>query len=143
MVGRSLVFGGLLVCTSLLAGCSEELPEFGQVDGVLTVKGAPKKGMFITFMPEPTEGKELPYNATSETDEQGKYRLRYVHDGQEGEGAPIGWHRVIVHDPRFSSIPQGQSLPPRFFSVDYGNPTKTPLKFEVKPGPQTINIELK
>ena len=142
MPGRFLLTASLLLAITILAGCGEALPEFGQVTGVVTVKGQPKKGLFVTFMPEPAAGKELPINAAGETDDQGKFELRYVFKGEEGVGAPVGPHRVIVHDPRFSSIPQGAPLPPRWFSIDYSNPLKTPLRFEVKPGPQTFEIKL-
>jgi len=142
MTGRLLLLTAVLAAAAQLTGCGKPLPEFGQVTGVVTVKGQPKKGLLVTFMPEPSEGKELAINASGETDEQGNFELRYVVDGQEGVGAPVGAHRVIVHDPRFSSIPQGAPLPPRWFSIDYGNPLKTPLRFEVKPGPQTFDIKL-
>ena len=135
----------IVTCLLLLAnfsGCAEPLPEFGKVTGVVTVKGAPKKGLAVTFMPEPSEGKELAINAASETDEQGKYELRYSIDGQQAVGAPVGTHRVLVYDPRFASIPQGEAAPPRWFSLDYSNPLKTPLRFEVKPGDQTFDIKL-
>jgi hypothetical protein len=142
MPGRFYLTAIVILTIAALAGCGEALPEFGQVTGVVTVKGQPKKGLFVTFMPEPSEGKELSINAAGETDEQGKFELRYVFKGEEGVGAPVGPHRVLVHDPRFSSIPQGAPLPPRWFSIDYDNPSKTPLRFEVKPGPQTFEIKL-
>lgn len=142
MPGRLFSFASLCIVLVQVIGCSEQLPEFGQVTGAVTVKGAPKKGLLVTFFPEPTEGRELAINAAGETDEQGKFELRSMHQGREIVGAPIGMCRVIVHDPRYSSIPQGAPLPPRWFSIDYGNPLKTPLRFEVKPGPQTFDIKL-
>lgn len=126
-----------------LTGCGPGLPEFGQVQGTVTAKGKPLKGMIVTFMPDPSQGNELPYNAGSETDEQGKYRLRYSHKGAEGEGAAVGWNRVIIIDTRYASIPQGGQLPPRLFSADYSLVNTTPLKFEIKPGEQTIDLDLK
>ena len=126
-----------------LIGCGEKPPEFGQVTGSLTAKGKPLKDMIVTFMPDPAEGNELPYNASGQTDETGAYQLRYSLKGLEGEGAALGWNRVLITDTRFGSVPQGQPPPPRLFSPDYSRITTTPLKFEVKPGPQTIDIELK
>ena len=139
---RSVYMTSCLLLLAGLCGCAEPLPEFGKVTGIVTVKGAPKKGLAITFLPEPTEGKELAINAAGETDEQGKYELRYSIDGQQDIGAPVGKHRVLVYDPRFATIAQGEAAPPRWFSLDYSNPIKTPLRFEVKPGNQTFNIEL-
>jgi hypothetical protein len=132
------------VCTLLLVGCQhEKLPEFGQVTGTVTAKGKPLKGIIVTFMPDPTKGNDNPFNATGKTDAQGKYQLRHAFKGHEGEGAPVGWNRVIVIDTRYGSIPQGAPLPPPLFSSSYSAVTSTPLKFEVKPGPQTIDLDLK
>jgi hypothetical protein len=134
----------LLIANALwLAGCAEKLPEFGQVQGTVIARGKPLKGMIVTFMPDPSQGNELPYNASGQTDAQGKYELRYAHKGNEGAGAAVGWNRAIIIDTRYGSIPQGQPLPPRLFSPEYSTITNTPLKFEVKPGPQTIDIELR
>jgi len=142
MAGRLFLLAVVVAALAPFSGCAEPLPEFGQVTGVVTVKGQPKKGLTVTFMPEPSEGKELAINAAGETDDQGKFELRYVYNGQEDLGAPVGAHRVLVYDPRFAAIPQGVDPPPRWFSIDYSNPIKTPLRFEVKPGPQTFDIKL-
>jgi hypothetical protein len=135
-----------LICTIgllSLAGCAEKLPEFGLVTGTVTAKGKPLKGMIVTFMPDPTQGNELPYNGTGQTDEKGKYELHYAHKGHSGAGAAVGWNRVVVIDTRYSSVPQGAPLPPRLFPPAYSIITSTPLKFEVKAGPQTIDLDLK
>ena len=142
MLNRTALALSCLLVLAGAAGCAEPLPEFGKVTGVVTVKGQPKKGLAITFLPEPAPGKELAINAAGETDEAGKYELRYSLNGQQDAGAPIGSHRVLVYDPRFASIPQGEAAPPRWFSIDYSNPLKTPLRFEVKPGEQTFDIAL-
>jgi hypothetical protein len=139
-VSLPLVFAAL----ALMIGCgAEPLPEFGQVTGVVKAKGKPLKGMIVTFMPEPAGGKESPINAEGTTDEQGKYELTYGYKGASGKGAPVGMHRVLVMDTRYSSIPQGAKLPPRYFPLSYSSPTTTPLKLEVKSGPQTIDLDLK
>jgi hypothetical protein len=131
--------------TSLLAasGCQEERPEIGQVTGVLTAKNKPLKGMAVTFLPDPAKGNKWPINASAVSDAQGKFELQYAYKGERGVGAPVGWHRVLVDDTRYSSIPQGAPIPPRLFSVDYGSPNSTPLSVEVKPGPQELNLDLK
>jgi hypothetical protein len=132
------------VSTTFLVGCrNEKVPEFGQVTGTVTAKGKPLKGIIVTFMPDPTKGNDNPFNASGQTDAQGKYVLRHSFKGHEGEGAPIGWNRVIAVDTRYSSIPQGAPLPPQLFGAAYSAVTSTPLKYEVKPGPQTIDLELK
>ncbi len=134
---------GFFLAVVCLSGCAEKLPEFGQVQGTVTAKGKPLKNIIITFMPDPTQGNELPYNGSGQSDDQGKYELRYGFKGHEGVGAAIGWNRAVAIDTRYSSIPQGAPLPPRLFSPEYSGIATTPLKFEVKPGPQTIDIELK
>jgi hypothetical protein len=132
------IFGLLLI----ISGCAEPLPEFGQVTGIVKAKGKPLKGMNVTFMPDPAKGNNLPYNGSATTDDAGRYELRYSAKGQEGIGAAVGWNRVLVVDTRYASIPQGQPLPPRLFSPEYSNPTTTPLSFDVRPGPQTIDLDL-
>ena len=145
MMHRGLVVGILAaLCMTHCVGCGKEKgPEIGQVTGVVRVKGKPQKGLAIRFLPEPLPGVELPINAAGFTDEQGKYELMYAYKDEKGPGAPVGMHRVLVDDSRYSSIPQGAPVPPRMFSTDYGRLNLTPLKVEVKPGPQTIDLDLK
>jgi hypothetical protein len=137
----------LLICCIVAnlpwaSGCSEPMPEFGEVSGKVTAKGKPLPKVAVTFLPDPLKGNVSPINAMAETDDQGKYTLRYKFKGHEGAGAPLGWHRVTLLDTRFSSIPQGGTLPPRWFSIDYSSPSSTPLKHEVKAGEQTIDLAL-
>jgi hypothetical protein len=137
------LFAAIVGVFLLAAGCSEPMPEFGIVRGVVTANGKPLPKVVITFMPDPTKGNNWPINASATTDEQGKYELRYGYKGQAGAGAPVGWHRVTALDTRFSSIPQGARLPPRWFSISYSSPSSTTLRYEVKPGEQTIDLDLK
>lgn len=128
---------------SFVAGCGgEPMPEFGQVTGTVRVKGKPTSLLSVRFLPEPSEGKETPGSASAVTDENGRYELKYYFKGKEGPGAPVGWNRVVVEDTRLGAIPQGRPIPPPMFSLDYTSPVSTPLRFEVKPGEQTIDIEL-
>ena len=57
-------------------GCSEPMPEFGQVTGVVSANGRPLPNVIVTFLPDPTKGNDWPINASSQTDDQGKYELR-------------------------------------------------------------------
>ena len=138
----ALVFVWLLPC-GLIAGCGgEPLPEFGQVSGTVRVKGKPTSQLSVRFLPEPSEGKETPASASGITDQSGRYELKYYFKGQEGPGAAVGMNRVVVEDTRLGAIQQGQPIPPQLFSLDYTSPVTTPLRFEVKPGEQTIDIDL-
>jgi len=126
----------------IITGCGEKPIEFGDVSGVVRVGGKAQAGLLVRFLPEPEKGKkELPINSTGKTDAQGKYTLTHVMDGQEGPGAPIGWHRVIIEDASRGPTPQGQTPPPPLVSSTYASPASTPLKKEVKAGAQTIDLE--
>jgi hypothetical protein len=139
---QSAILLGLAFVTAFVVGCGEKSPEFGQVEGVVKIKGKPKSGIAVRFLPDPTKGNDLPINATGTSDESGKYRLHYVFKGKEGDGAPVGWNRVMLDDTRLGGIPQGAPIPPRLFPAEYGSSATTPLSFEVKPGPQTIDLEV-
>lgn len=126
----------------LLTGCGEKLPEFGPVEGIVRIKGKPKQGILVRFLPDPAKGNELAVNASGLTDASGKYQLRYAFKDIDGMGAPVGWHRVVLEDSSLSSIPQGAPIPPRIIPVAYNSPASTPLAFEVKAEPQTIDLEI-
>lgn len=72
----------------LLAGCSgSDLPDLGQVHGVVTVDGAPYPNARVEFSPKtgrPSEGV---------TDASGKYVLKYM---PEVPGAELGDHTVRI-----------------------------------------------
>jgi hypothetical protein len=137
---RVLVLVSALLVFS--AGCGEKPIEFGEVSGVVRVGGKTHAGLVVRFLPEPEKGKkELPINATGRTDAQGKYTLKHVMDREEALGAPVGWHRVLIEDASRGPTPQGQTPPPPLISSAYASPASTPLKFEVKPGAQTIDLD--
>ena len=71
------------------------------------------------------------------TDEQGRYKLRL--DGKR-DGAVAGWHRVMVEDMNAERPRQGEApkTVPRV-PAPYSLPS-SPLRKEVKPGPQTIDL---
>ncbi len=131
----------LLFLPALLIGCSEPRPEFGEVEGVIRVKGEPCPGLVVRFLPDPGRGNDLPINAIGRTDEEGKYQLQHYYRDVEGLGAPVGWHRVIIEDSALSRVPQGAPLPPAVIPRSYANPTSTPLQKEVKSGQQTIDFD--
>ena len=132
----------LLSLPALVGGCGNPPPEFAPVEGVVRVKGRPQPGLQVHFLPDPQRGNDLPINASGKTDEQGKYQLHYVYEEEEGLGAPVGWHRVLIEDTALSQVPQGQPLPPQLIPTAYSNPAKTPLIVEVKSGAQTIDLDI-
>lgn len=127
--------------TILLMGCSgEKLPDIGQFEGVVKVKGQPKSSISIRFIPDSAKGNDLPVSVSATSDDKGAYHPRYVYKGKEGDGATVGWYRVVLQDLRLLSVQQGGPVPPRLFPVAYSSPSDTPLSIEVKPGTQTIDL---
>lgn len=109
----------------------------------------------ITFLPEP--GREVTGpRSTGLTDQRGHYRLRL--DDQR-EGASVGRHRVTVQDLLVSTgvrrrdhgtVDQetDETAPPppvRRSRVPawYNSPEETPLREQVKPGRQVIDLEIR
>ncbi len=137
---------GAVVVALLLAvaGCGKKALETGQVEGVVRVNGQPHKGLMVRFMPDLAKnGVNLSVNSTGISDAQGKYTLKHVYDDKAGEGAPVGWHRVVIEDMSHGPTPQGQAPPPPLFPATYNSPVTTPLSVEVKAGTQTIDLDVK
>jgi hypothetical protein len=115
----------LSVVVLTLTGCSDEaadMPELGQVHGVVTLNSEPLKGVTVYFKPEvgrPSQGK---------TDDTGRYVARYRIDK---EGVKVGPNRVHLE---WGLDDSGPPIPPAF-----GN--KSDLKLEVKPGDNEFNID--
>ena len=138
-----------MVLTILVSGCGgEPRPEFALVEGVVRINGKPDRGVTVRFTPDPEKGNGLPAFATGTTDEQGKYLLKYEFRGEEGTGAPVGWHRASLVDTKVGYTPQGQMPKPSSVPYIYSNSSTTPLvvevKVEVNPGePQKIDLDVK
>jgi hypothetical protein len=127
---------GTLVALLVLAGCSGEA-KMGTVTGAVTVDGqVPAEGSSITFFP--TDGKSRSAGALIE---QGKYST----------SVPVGEARVEIRVPRPARTGKGkpgegpggpggdiieESLPAKYND-------KTELKYDVKPGRNEKNWELK
>jgi hypothetical protein len=106
-------------------------------------------------LPESVREAEVGHSAGL-TDQQGLYRL---HCASQEEGAAIGWHRVTVQDLSVSTgvrrrdhgtvdaeVPEDAPPPPvRRSRVPerYTSSLHTPLRVEVKPGQQVIDLEIK
>jgi hypothetical protein len=126
-----------------------EEASFGQVQGVVTLDGQPLGTVEVAFLPDPERGTRGA-TANCYTDEQGRYTLRT--EREDHEGALVGHHRVIIND--IAALPSPGGLPgtdtpksaaqPKKNRVqpEYSDPSRTPFRLEVRPGPQTINLEL-
>ena len=143
MSRRSSIGICVIFLATMLSGCgSEPGPEFAPVAGVVRINGRPHPKLLVRFSPDPEKGNGLPAVASGTSDAQGKYTLNYEFRGEEGTGAPVGWHRVSVIDTSVGHTPQGQMPKPSAVPYQYSTPSTTPLAKEVKPGEQTIDIDI-
>jgi hypothetical protein len=149
--------GGLLVMAVALTLERREPPEprppepdpFGQVRGVVTLDGQPLGTVEVAFLPDPALGTRGA-TANCYTDDQGRYALRT--EREDRAGALVGHHRVVIHD--IAALPSPGGLPgtdarapagpPKQNRVPpaYADPYRTPFRIEVKPGAQTVNLDL-
>lgn len=141
------------VALTMVLGCGRGSPP-ATVEGTLRLGGEPLDNCLVTFLPDSGQQAEWGHSAGL-TDEQGFYRL---HCDNQQEGAAIGWHRVTVQDLSVSTgvvrrdhgtvdaeIPEDEPPPPvqrTRVPGGYANASQTPLKFEVKPGPQVIDLKI-
>jgi hypothetical protein len=137
----------------MVLGCGRGSPP-ATVEGTLRLNDKPLDNCVVTFLPE--SGQEAEWGlSTGLTDEQGFYRL---HCSNQEEGAAIGWHRVTVQDLSVSTgvrrrdhgtvdAEMTEDVPPppvRRSRVPegYASPAATPLRKEVEPGHQVIDLDI-
>lgn len=140
---RSLVVTAVSFYATLVAGCGEKGPDFAPVQGVVRINGKPERGLLVSFSPDGDKGNVLPCFSTGKSDDQGKYTMHYEYRGKEGTGASLGWQRATVIDSKVGFTPQGQQPKPSAVPFEYGSVTTTPLVVEVKPGDNTIDLDVK
>jgi hypothetical protein len=136
----------VLACLGAIAvaGCSRK-PPLAQVEGTVRLDGRPLPDALVCFLPDPERGAAGP-RSVAVTDESGHFQLRC--DDQR-DGAVLGWHRVLLEDMSLYSASRqdgaGGSRPTLAsrLPTQYTTTTQTPLSFEVKPGTQTIDLDLK
>ena len=135
----------LFALVLLTATACNSNPPFAEVSGVVKLDGKPMPDALVEFLPDPDQGTHGP-RASGTTDGEGRFRL--VRD-DEKDGAVVGFHRVLLQDARTFPPTRRESpggklpvMPPSRISARYANATDTPLRQEVKAGPQTITLEL-
>jgi hypothetical protein len=165
MARRGCLFGLFLLALPLVVGCSQEFP-YGEVEGVATLDGKPLTHAEVVFMPDPEKGTRG-RRSVALTDKNGHYRIA---SDLGREGAPVGFHRVIINDmlvPKLGMIPVAvtpeEAGPTRGpiglkapttpanpdqkksrFPEAYADAIRTPFRgIEVKAGSQTIDLKLK
>jgi hypothetical protein len=153
-VRRALETACLAIALAPLLGCGRDSPA-GTVEGTLRLNGNPLDNCLVTFLPEPGQGvKSL--RSTGVTNRQGAYRLRF--DNQQ-EGAAVGRHRVTVQDLSASSgvvrrdhgvvdAEVHENTPPPPFRrsripQSYMSSSDTPLRKEIRPGHQVLDLDIK
>lgn len=124
-------------------GCGGPKHQFGVVEGVVRIKGQPAEGVYIEFTPDPDKGGRGP-SSQGTSGPGGRYGLKFAdtRGGASADGAVVGWHRVLVYDLKRPPAAQGEAPKPSRVPDTYGQLGATPLKFEVKPGTQTFDIEI-
>jgi len=145
----------ILLAAVVIAGCGSEEPE-ATVEGTLRFNGKPLDNCLVTFLPESRQKEDHGRHSSGLTDAQGHYRLR---SDDQREGSAIGPHRVTVQDLSVSTgvrrldhgtvdADGGDRSPPRpaqrsRVPAKYASLANTPLQYEIKPGDQTIDLDLR
>jgi hypothetical protein len=152
MIRRDLIRSAAAATLVGLIGCSGGGPEYGEVEGTVTLKGQPLANVEIVFMPDAESGTNG-QTASGYTDERGHYRLWCEPAGLHG--AVVGTHRVCVHDIAAMPLPPleagatdgaGKAYRPQPLRVPsrYSDARQTPLRdVEVRPGAQTLDFDVK
>ena len=118
----------------LALGCGDS--NHAPVSGTVTRDGKPLANVVVIFQPAGDGPLNPGMGSTGRTNDKGEYALKVVGGGA---GAVVGKHRVEIlptvagDDDRRASL--NTKIPARYNS-------KTQLKFEVRPGPNTANFEL-
>jgi len=156
-INRVVLLCGLLVLAAIAGGCQRGPAwDLTAVEGTVTKDGRPLRGVQVVFLPD-TDA--VGPRSTGLTDEAGHYRLR---TGNGDDGAVVGKHRILIFDleaakgrrrpahgpqlPEFAKRLEEQGktagdaprVPPR-----YGRFNETPLRVDVQPGAQVIDLEVK
>jgi hypothetical protein len=148
-IAQAIVGATILVVVS--GGCGRSEPR-AAVEGVVRLNGSPLDRCLVTFLPE---GEASGGCCSAMTDENGFYRLRLA---DQREGATIGPHRVTIQDMTVSTGTRRRDhgeadrqadasesvLPVRASRIRkcYGVANDTPLRKEIKPGRQVIDLDL-
>jgi hypothetical protein len=131
-----------LVGLVLVLGCGEPAIKHAPVSGTVTMDGKPLPNVAVSFQPigdtmNPGAG------SSARTNERGEYTLQVIGGGP---GAVIGWHRVEINPP-VEGPPEGRvdddRHSPLRFRIHPRYNLRSELKFEVKPGPNEANFDLK
>ena len=135
---RLAAVGMIVAGLASAAGCGGSAPTLVPAEGVVLIDGEPAADISVQFLPDEIEGEPRP-TSYAVTDAEGRFTLRTY---EQGEGAVLGGHNVILVDTLEERPEQGQELtrPPRVNSR-YSTITGG-LRAEVTEGGSTITIEI-
>jgi hypothetical protein len=164
-LGLTMLFLGALAVTA--SGCGRTAFTFYPVEGTVTKDGRPLRDIEVVFLADPDTGTVGP-RASGRTDEAGHYRLR-TDRGEDGVVA--GKHVVLIIDLEAAKGqmlhhirgPQRKEATQRFspeiakrlqdelkpaadaprVPPSYGRINETPLRVEVRPEAQVIDLDVK
>lgn len=119
-----------------LIGCGPRMPQLAEVEGTVSKGGKNLDDVDVQFLPDPERDNKSPMSSGI-TDNNGRYVQKYLENGKDG--AAVGWHRVILIDNRVYDRDNPQ---PSRFDYKFNLAASTPIKVEVKPGKQTIDINI-
>lgn len=138
---RRTLFAALSIALTAV-GCAGPEYEIAEVDGVVTIKGQPGDSLRIEYAPDGSQGGKGP-TSTAETDDQGRYTLRYFErEATEPQpGAAVGWHRVTITDRLLSQSATGRGVKIRV-PAEYTLIGSTPVKQQVLSGKHSHEISI-
>lgn len=130
-----------------LTGCKKGM-ETQFVTGTVTLDGSPLAGANVVFEPvDPAVG----FTAGGKTDENGRYKLTSLYGEGEG-GAVEAEYVVLVTKSEVVALPKpiryedgdvATTTSKPILAATYRDKDKSPLRFRVEKGKNTIDLELK
>jgi hypothetical protein len=148
IINRRVGLFFLVTLALMTCSCTHVTP-LGEVNGTITRGGKPLDGIQVTFLPDPDKNTAGP-TAGAVTDEHGRYTLSAATGN--ASGIVVGHHRVTLRDLKNYQPAGGRgggrgpesstAATPRRIPTIYEDAGSTPLTREVKPGAQSIDIEV-
>lgn len=104
------------------------------------IGGEPLDEVKVSFIPDVAKGTEG-YSSSAYTDQSGAFELAYGRMADR-PGAVIGWHRVAIQDTKSENFRGEGSPPPIRIPSMIRKSGSTPIKIEILPGDQTVDIDI-
>jgi hypothetical protein len=133
-----LLIGPLLVAGLLFVGCRGGSAPLLPVSGKVTYRGMPLQSGSIVFIPDASRGNNGPL-AIGQIRVDGTYTIKTG----DANGAAPGWYRITVASigPAAAGGPPYR-IPVSLLPEKYRDPDLSQLACEVKPKPNSIDLDL-